>query len=108
MARPKKDGQYVNFYMDRDVFEMLEKFSKDFGLTKTVIMERAVKQYISFALAVQKQSCNMRMLDTSTSFVTLLTADEFYAKYCMLCGSQRCGGVGSEYFDGCVHSNELL
>ena len=46
MSRPKKEGQYVNFYMDRSVFELLEQFSKETGLTKTVIMERAVKQYI--------------------------------------------------------------
>ena len=46
MSRPKKEGQYVNFYMDRSVFELLEQFSKETGLTKTVIMERAVQQYI--------------------------------------------------------------
>ena len=46
MARSKKDGRYVNFYMSSDVFEMLEKFSEDSGLTKTMIMERAVRQYI--------------------------------------------------------------
>ena len=46
MSRPKKEGQYVNFYMDRSAFELLEQFSKETGLTKTVIMERAVKQYI--------------------------------------------------------------
>ena len=46
MARSKKDGRYVNFYMSSDVFEMLEKFSEVSGLTKTMIMERAVRHYI--------------------------------------------------------------
>lgn len=46
MVRPKKDGQYVNFYMNCEVFEMLEKFSEGSGLTKTMIMERVVRQYI--------------------------------------------------------------
>ena len=46
MPRPKKDGKYINFYMDLDVFRALEKFSEVNGMTKTMVMERALKQYI--------------------------------------------------------------
>ena len=30
-----------------------------------------------------------------------LTVEEFVAKYCHNCGSQRCEGIGTEWFDGC-------
>ena len=36
-----------------------------------------------------------------------LTKDEFIAKFCTCCGSQRCEGVGTEWFDGCTHKSEL-
>lgn len=49
MARPKKDGKYINFYMDAEVFAALEKFTDETGLTKTMTMERALKQYIELS-----------------------------------------------------------
>lgn len=49
MARPKKDGKYINFYMDAEVFAALEKFTDETGLTKTMAMERALKQYIELS-----------------------------------------------------------
>lgn len=30
-----------------------------------------------------------------------LTKEEFYEKYCRKCGSQRCDGTETEWFDGC-------
>lgn len=49
MARPKKDGKYINFYMDADVYAALEKYTEETGLTKTMTMERALKQYIELS-----------------------------------------------------------
>lgn len=37
-----------------------------------------------------------------------LTDDEFVEKYCHNCGSQRCEGIGTDWFDGCQYRNELL
>jgi len=36
-----------------------------------------------------------------------MTEEEFYQEYCLLCGSQRCEGIGTEWFDGCPHRFEL-
>jgi len=36
-----------------------------------------------------------------------LTEKEFYQKYCQMCGSQRCEGIGTEWFNGCKYKNEL-
>lgn len=30
-----------------------------------------------------------------------ITAEEFVKTYCHNCGSQRCEGIGTEWFDGC-------
>lgn len=46
MARPAKEGTSINIKMASDVFELLENYSKEAGMTKTVIIERAVKEYI--------------------------------------------------------------
>ena len=43
MARLRKDGKYINFYMVSDVFSALERFSEEHGMTKTMVMERASK-----------------------------------------------------------------
>lgn len=46
MARPKKDGRYVNFYMNNTVCDALTCFAEESGLTKTMVMEKAVKYYV--------------------------------------------------------------
>lgn len=28
---------------------------------------------------------------------------QFYEKYCLNCGTQRCEGIGTEWFDGCKY-----
>ena len=49
MARPKKDGKYINFYMDAEIYAALEKYAEESGLTKTKTMEWALKQYIELS-----------------------------------------------------------
>ncbi len=46
MARPSKDSIPVNIKMDKDIYKMLEQFSLEAGMTKTIVIERAVKEYI--------------------------------------------------------------
>ena len=36
-----------------------------------------------------------------------ITAEEFVQTYCHNCGSQRCEGIGTEWFDGCKFKNRL-
>lgn len=36
-----------------------------------------------------------------------LTSEEFIKTYCNLCGTQRCEGIYSEWFDGCEYKNLL-
>lgn len=45
MARPKKNGTYLNVCIETPIYERLENFCKDTGHTKTVAVERALISY---------------------------------------------------------------
>lgn len=45
MARPKKNGTYLNVCIETPIYERLENFCKDAGHTETVAVERALISY---------------------------------------------------------------
>lgn len=45
MARPKKNGTYLNVCIETPIYERLENFCKDAGHTKTIAVERALISY---------------------------------------------------------------
>ncbi len=47
MARAKKNGKYVNYYIDATVVERLEQYCEETGLTKTMALERILKAYFA-------------------------------------------------------------
>lgn len=46
MSRPKKDGRYLNLYLDRALHDEFEQFCESLGQTKTVAAERALRMYM--------------------------------------------------------------
>ena len=48
MARPKKDKQTrsINMRIDKEVFDLLDDVSEKTGITKTAIMEKALRDYL--------------------------------------------------------------
>ncbi len=46
MARPKKNGRYINVCIDAPIYERLEVMCEDSGQTKTVAVERALTAYL--------------------------------------------------------------
>lgn len=46
MARKKKEYANVGIKMDANVSELLEQYCLDSGMSKTAVIERAVKRYI--------------------------------------------------------------
>ncbi len=46
MARPKKNGTYLNVCIETPIYEKLEKLCEDAGQTKTVAVERALALYL--------------------------------------------------------------
>jgi predicted DNA-binding protein len=46
MARPKKNGTYLNVCIETPIYERLEALCVDAGQTKTVAVERALMLYL--------------------------------------------------------------
>lgn len=46
MARQKKDGVNINYFIRRDVKEKLDAYCEDVGQTATMAIERILKEYL--------------------------------------------------------------
>ena len=47
MARPKKNGTYLNVCIETPIYERLEIMCEDAGQSKTVAVERALTLYLN-------------------------------------------------------------
>ena len=47
MARAKKDGVNINYYIRRDVKEKLDAYCEDVGQTATMAIERILDDYLT-------------------------------------------------------------
>ncbi len=45
MPRAKKDGQYINYRIERELYEKLRKLADERGQTMTMCIERILKDY---------------------------------------------------------------
>ena len=55
MARPKKNGTYLNVCIETPIYERLESLCEDAGQTKTVAVERALLLYLDDYEVKQKK-----------------------------------------------------
>lgn len=46
MARPKKEGRKVSFYMDAEIVERLDEYCEEMGQSKTLAVERIIKAHL--------------------------------------------------------------
>lgn len=46
MPRKKKDGRFINYYIDRGIFERLERYAKSRGQQMTTAIERILKEHL--------------------------------------------------------------
>ena len=46
MARAKKDGVYINYYIKKNIKEKLDKYCEDVGQTNTLAVERILEKYL--------------------------------------------------------------
>lgn len=46
MARPKKNGTYLNVCIETSIYEQLNELCADAGQSKTVAVERALTDYM--------------------------------------------------------------
>lgn len=46
MARAKKDGVFINYYIKKDVKEKLDKYCEEVGQTNTMAVERILGRFL--------------------------------------------------------------
>jgi diguanylate cyclase (GGDEF)-like protein len=47
MAREKKDGRRINYYLNRQIFEQLERYAEEKGQSMTTAIERILSEYFA-------------------------------------------------------------
>lgn len=45
MPKPRKDGQFINCYLDRNLYDRLTYYAEQKGQTKTLAIERILKKH---------------------------------------------------------------
>ncbi len=56
MARTKKDGQFFNCYLRKDILERLTIYSDDTGIPKTIVVEKALQKYLDAVMKSETDS----------------------------------------------------
>ena len=73
---------------------LLALCAKDYGDAESILKGLANKL---------RNTNNISMALKEFIYRNKLSEDEFINKYCRKCGSQRCEGIGTESFEGCIH-----
>ena len=47
MPRVKKDGRYINYYIDRKIYDKLDAYAKHKGQTATMALERILEKFFN-------------------------------------------------------------
>ncbi len=55
MAKPKKNGTYLNICIESSIYERLCTYCDDAGQTKTIAVERAINAYLDDYYQKQKR-----------------------------------------------------
>ena len=55
MSRAKKDGKFLNIYIDRIILEKVEEYCEETGLTKTKAIERILNDFFKEEMNNEKQ-----------------------------------------------------
>lgn len=46
MPRAKKNGKFLNCYIDKEILEKLEQYCEETAVPKTSVVEKALSQYL--------------------------------------------------------------
>lgn len=46
MPRAKKDGKFLNCYVDKEILKKLEQYCGETGIPKTSVVEKSLGQYL--------------------------------------------------------------
>lgn len=87
------EGEYIFATTRRG---MIEKVSKSTWISRLDLGYETSKNYPNLEIEVIGHTEENGIYPT-----------EFEEKYCKYCGSQRCEGIGTEWFDGCKFRSQL-
>ena len=54
MPRPKKDGKFVNVYMEKSIADAADRYSEETGVPKTKVIEKALEEYLAKQVKIEK------------------------------------------------------
>lgn len=82
MSRKKKDGRFINYYIDRTIYERLERYADARGQQMTTAIERILAEHLDRYEAEQMEKGGMRMYCPNCHI--LLNGSR-----CTVCGSRE-------------------
>lgn len=65
MARAKKDGVYINYYIKKSIKEKLDIYCEDVGQTNTLAVERILEKFLDEYFS-QKSASDSTLQNTNT------------------------------------------
>jgi hypothetical protein len=80
MARPKKDGRFINYFIDRDIYDRLKRYAEEKGQSMTTAIERILDRHLK-AYETDRQ--------------TLSTEDRYCERCNLLTNLENCPNCGS-------------
>ena len=80
MARPKKDGRFINYFIDRDIYDRLKRYAEEKGQSMTTAIERILDRHLK-AYETDRQ--------------TLSTEDRYCERCNLLINRETCPNCGS-------------
>ena len=81
MPRKKKDGRYINYYLDRQIYERLERYADDKGQQMTTAIERILKEHLDKYEAALNSKGGLTMFCSNCNLLTSHSR-------CPACGSR--------------------
>ena len=82
MPRKKKDGRYINYYLDRQIYERLERYADDKGQQMTTAIERILKEHLDKYEAALNSKGGLTMFCSNCNLLTSHSTD---LDFCFLC-----------------------
>lgn len=85
-----------------------EMFISSFDFSYKAV-KKLDRMYHEYEVCMRKQRPFDHILDMDFDEFdeALLTEEQFIKLYCNNCGSQRCEGINSEWFEGCKFKDQL-
>lgn len=83
MPRKKKDGRFINYYIDRQIYERLEQYADEKGQPMTTAIERILKEHLDeYESTKQHEGGSMMMYCPNCNLLVNGTK-------CPACGSRQ-------------------